>query len=100
MNRAMNSVVVCGLFTATVGFARTEEKDLLPEVSRQALEEHAREIVQHVRPSGSPGEVAPIDYIVRTLRGDGISVEVLEFEAFVSDPLRGSLRLEGQAGSE
>ena len=36
----------------------------LSEVSPDELERHSREIVRHVRPSGSPGEFAAIDYIV------------------------------------
>jgi hypothetical protein len=66
----------------------------LGEVRSEDLERHAREIVRHVRPSGSPGEFAAIDYIVSELGVDGIPVEVHEFSAYVSDPVRASLRIE------
>jgi N-acetylated-alpha-linked acidic dipeptidase len=64
------------------------------ELSSDELERHAREIVRHVRPSGSSGEFAAIDYIVRTLRADGVPIEVFEFSVYVSDPVRASFRLE------
>jgi Iap family predicted aminopeptidase len=66
----------------------------LGEVSSKDLERHAREIVRHVRPSGSPGEFAAIDYIVSELRADGVPVEVHEFSAYVSDPVRASFAIE------
>ncbi len=68
----------------------------LHEVSPSELERHAREIVRHVRPSGSPGEFAAIDYIVRELRAEGIPVEVHELSVYVSDPVRASFRLESK----
>src|SRR3990172_9581449 len=60
------------------------------------LERHSREIVQHVRPSGSPGEFAAIDYIVAELRAEGVPVEVHELSVYVSDPVRASFRLESE----
>src|SRR3990172_1012340 len=68
----------------------------LGEVSPGELERHSREIVRHVRPSGSPGEFAAIDYIVGELRADGVPVEVYEFSVYVSDPVRASFRLESE----
>jgi len=69
----------------------------LSEVSPDELERHSREIVRHVRPSGSPGEFAAIDYIVGELRAGGISVEVYELSVYVSDPVRASFRVESEA---
>jgi hypothetical protein len=69
----------------------------LGEVSPDELERHSREIVRHVRPSGSPGEFAAIDYIVRELRADGISVEVHELSVYVSDPVRASFGIGSEA---
>jgi hypothetical protein len=66
----------------------------LSEVSPDELERHSREIVRHVRPSGSPGEFAAIDYIVSELRADGVPVEVHELSVYVSDPVRASFRIE------
>ena len=64
------------------------------EVSSKELERHSREIVRHVRPSGSPGEFAAIDYIVAELRTEGVPVEVHELSVYVSDPVRASFRLD------
>jgi len=66
------------------------------EVRSKDLERHSREIVQHVRPSGSPGEFAAIDYIVGELRAEGVPVEVYEFSVYVSDPVRASFRVESE----
>ncbi len=73
--------------------AASDESTILKEVSTDELEAHAREIIQHVRPGGSPGEFAAIDYIVKTLEADGVPVEVLKFSAYVSDPVRCEARL-------
>jgi hypothetical protein len=48
-----------------------------------------------VRDGGSPDEHAAVDYVVRTLRADGIRVDVHEFPAYVSYPGRCALRVEG-----
>jgi len=71
-----------------------EEALLLAEVRPAELSRHAREIVRHVRPSGSPGEFVAIDYIVKTLRSEAIPVEVYEFSAYLSDPVGASFRIE------
>jgi Iap family predicted aminopeptidase len=90
----LKSLVLTILFALPLTVsASADEKQLLEEVRSEALERHAREIVKHVRPSGSPGEFAAIDYVVRTLRSEAIPVEVHEFPAYVSDPVRASLRL-------
>ena len=66
------------------------------EVSPGGLEGHSREIVRHLRPSGSPGEFAAIDYIVSRLEAEGVPVEVHELSAYVSDPVRASFRVESE----
>jgi N-acetylated-alpha-linked acidic dipeptidase len=66
------------------------------EVSPGELERHSREIVRHLRPSGSPGEFAAIDYIVSRLEAEGVPVEVHELSAYVSDPVRASFRVESE----
>ncbi len=78
----------------------TNSSTWLREVSPEDLERHAREIVRHVRPSGSPAEFAAIDYIVSQLRADGVPVEVHEFSAYVSDPVRASFRLESETAQD
>ena len=91
---ARKSLVLVILFVCPmVMYAADGEKELLAEVSPEVLETHAREIIKHVRPSGSPGEFAAIDYVVETLRSEAIPVEVYEFPGYVSDPVRASLRL-------
>ncbi len=64
-------------------------------VTADGLAEQARAIVQHERPSGSPGEFAAIDHIVETLRGDGIDVEVHRFPAYASDPVSARVEVPG-----
>ena len=61
-----------------------------------ALEAHTRAIVAYERPSGSTGENAAIDQIVAVLRDDGVPVQVHEFEAYVSDPVRAAVALAGR----
>jgi hypothetical protein len=76
------------------------QQSWLAEVYPGELERHAREIVRHVRPSGSPGEFAAIDYIVATLRAGGVPVTVHEFSAYVSDPVSASFRIESPGTRE
>ncbi|HSF16163.1 MAG TPA: M28 family peptidase [Vicinamibacteria bacterium] len=95
--RAWVGVVLTVLVSVLVPrFGRSaEERVVLSEVDKNAIEQHAREIVQHRRDGGSPGELAAVDYVVRTLRSEGIAVEVHEFPAYVSDPGECRLRVEG-----
>lgn len=67
-------------------------------VTRDRLEMHARRIVEHERLSGSIGENAAIDYIVRTLKGDGVPVQVDTFQAYTSDPIIAKVELLGADG--
>ncbi|MCZ6915870.1 MAG: M28 family metallopeptidase [Gemmatimonadetes bacterium] len=64
-------------------------------ITPDRLEVHTRAIVQHERPSGSPGENAAIDYIVSTLRAAGVPVEVYAFRAFASDPVSARVEVVG-----
>jgi hypothetical protein len=79
---------------------QSREGALLAEVEPAQLERHAAEIIRHVRDGGSPGEYAAVDYVVQVLENDGISVEVHEFPAFVSDPGNCRLRVEGAEPAE
>lgn len=88
------SVLVLSWITLAPFRLWAQEASFLAEVRAVELERHAREIVRHVRPSGSPGEFAAIDYIVTTLRSEAIPVELYEFSAYVSDPVRASFRIE------
>jgi Iap family predicted aminopeptidase len=85
-------IFLCGV---TAGGAFAQEEQLLAEVSTDELRRHATEIVKHVRPSGSPGEFAAVDYIVSTLRSESILVEVYEFPAYVSDPVSATFEVVG-----
>jgi Iap family predicted aminopeptidase len=100
MNRLFASFVFLFLVAPIIPVQASDEATLLGEVRRQELERHAKEIVKHVRPSGSPGEFAAIDYVVKTLRSEAIPVDVHEFSAYVSDPVRASLRLVGADSKE
>jgi hypothetical protein len=89
----MASILLPLLFLASSG-APLQPESWLAEVKPAELEKHAREIVRHVRPSGSPGEFAAIDYIVATLRAGGVPSTVHEFTAYLSDPVSASFRIE------
>jgi Iap family predicted aminopeptidase len=80
--------------------AAVDEAKLLAEVRPDELKRQAEPIVKEVRPSGSPGEIAAIDAIVKTLRADGIPVEVYKFSAYVSDPVRASFAIESPEPKE
>ena len=64
-------------------------------VSSAELETHTRAIVQHLRPSGGPGENAAIDYLIGILEEDGIPTEVHTFDALVSNPIHASVEVPG-----
>lgn len=64
-------------------------------VTQEGLRRHAQAIVQHQRPSGSPGENAAIDHIVGSLRAEGVAVEVFTFPAFTSDPVSARVEVLG-----
>jgi hypothetical protein len=51
--------------------------------------------VQYDRLSGSPGEIAAVDYLVRTLRAEGIQVKVDTFLAYISDPVSARVEVPG-----
>ena len=57
------------------------------------LEEDARRITADDRLSGSPGENAAIDYIVSSLKADGVPVEVHTFNAYTSDPISAKVEI-------
>jgi hypothetical protein len=88
------SIVVSCFFSSGPS---AEERALLSEISTEELARHAKEIVRHVRDGGSAAEHEAVDYVVRTLRADGIDVEVYEFPAYVSDPGTCRLNVEGAA---
>jgi Iap family predicted aminopeptidase len=63
------------------------------EITPAGLREHAWRIVQHQRPSGSPGENAAIDHIVAALHEAGVPVEVYAFPAYTSDPVSAAVEV-------
>jgi hypothetical protein len=65
------------------------------EVTAEGLGVHVDSIVRHERLSGSPGEFAAIDHIVRVLKGDGVPVTVDTFMAYISDPISASVQVVG-----
>jgi Iap family predicted aminopeptidase len=69
--------------------------DVRELITAEGLEEQAAAIVQHERPSGSPGEFAAIDHIVETLTSAGVPVEVHEYLAYASTPISASIEVPG-----
>ncbi len=86
---------------ASLGAQSTDARELAAAVrtaiSTASLERNTRAIVQHARPSGSPGENAAIDTIVRTLASAGVPVEVHTFVAYTSDPVSARVEIPGTA---
>ena len=94
----MGSLVIASPLTAQQGRldrARQLAAAVRTAITPDRLAVHTREIVRHERPSGSPGENAAIDYIVATLRADGVPVEVHAFQAYASDPVSARVEVVG-----
>ncbi len=64
-------------------------------ITVEAMELELDSIVQYDRLSGSPGEIAAVDYLVRTLEEEGIEVAVDTFLAFISDPVSATVAVQG-----
>ena len=97
---ALAIVLVAGLTAAT---RFTPPGDVAAAVralvTTARLEQDARRIVEHERLSGSAGENAAIDYIVATLKGDGVPVQVNSFLAYTSDPVSARVEVLAADGS-
>ena len=65
------------------------------EITVEAMDTELDSIVQYDRLSGSPGEIAAVDYLVRTLEEEGIQVTVDTFLAFISDPVSATVEVPG-----
>jgi hypothetical protein len=65
------------------------------EITVEAMDEALDSIVQYDRLSGDPGEIAAVDYLVRTLEADGIEVKVDTFLAYISDPVSATVEAPG-----
>ena len=65
------------------------------EITVEAMDVELDSIVQYDRLSGSPGEIAAVDYLVRTLESEGIQVAVDTFLAFISDPVSATVEVPG-----
>ena len=65
------------------------------EMTVEAMDEELDSIVQYDRLSGSPGEIAAVDYLVRTLEAEGIQVKVDTFLAYISDPVSATVEVPG-----
>ena len=65
------------------------------DITPEGLSEQVDSIVQYERLSGSPGENAAIDHIVRELEREGVAVTVDTFMAWVSDPISARVQVVG-----
>ena len=65
------------------------------EITVEAMDVELDSLVQYDRLSGSPGEIAAVDYLVRTLKAEGIQVKVDTFLAFISDPVSATVDVPG-----
>lgn len=75
--------------------ATTLARAVQAEITVEAMEEELDSIVQYDRLSGSPGEIAAVNYLVRTLRAEGIQVKVDTFLAYISDPVSATVEVPG-----
>ncbi len=107
MNRSWQIGICAGtiLLATLVGAATAQDRPTARDtlaaavrsaITQDALTRHARAIVAHERPSGSPGENAAIDYILETLRNAGVPVEVHTFLAYASDPVAAAVEVVGE----
>ena len=64
---------------------------IIDEVSASRLNSHLDWFAEVRRDTGGPGENSAVDYIVETLRKDGVPVRVHAFDAYLSYPRRASL---------
>jgi len=70
-------------------------REVQAEITVAAMNEELDSLVQYNRLSGDPGEIAAVDYLVRTLQSEGIHVTVDTFMAYVSDPISASVEVSG-----
>jgi N-acetylated-alpha-linked acidic dipeptidase len=85
----------CGSPQSTAGGAETLAEAVKGEMGVESMDLELDSIVQYDRLSGSPGENAAIDYLVRTLEAEGIRVEVHTFPAYISDPISATVEVPG-----
>ncbi|MHB0885796.1 MAG: M28 family peptidase [Bacillota bacterium] len=69
------------------------EEEITREITSERLMKHINWFVDHTpdRLCSSPGCWQAMDYIVRTMRADGVQTEVQEFFGYNSTPLEGKL---------
>ena len=85
----------CGGSGSSAGGADALIEAAQGEITVAAMEMELDSIVQYDRLSGSPGENAAIDYLVRTLEEEGIRMELDTFLAYISDPISASVEVPG-----
>ena len=85
----------CGSPQGTTDGAETLAEAVKGEMGVESMDLELDSIVQYDRLSGSPGENAAIDYLVRTLEAEGIRVEVHTFPAYISDPISATVEVPG-----
>jgi Iap family predicted aminopeptidase len=66
---------------------------ILDEVSGDEMWKHVEYLSKVDRVSGTDGEREGLEYICRTLKSYGIEPEVLEFNAYISIPIKANLRV-------
>lgn len=69
-------------------------KNLIEGISADRMWEHLEKLVQWDRTSGTEGEHAAVDYIADVLRGYGLPVTMHEFQAYLSYPVQGALKVD------
>ncbi len=69
------------------------EASLLAQIRASEMWPHLQELCKHDRLSGSDGERQAMDYLIAQARACGLPVQVYEFDAYLSSPIRGTLQV-------
>lgn len=75
-----------------MGLSEQEQK-LLSDISVAEMWRHLERICEWDRLSGGPGEAAAIEYVASALHSYGLPVEMYEFQAYLSNPVSGTVEI-------
>lgn len=76
------------------------EQAVLASIDRERMWQTLQYLNSVDRTSGTAGEFAAVDWLVARLKDYGVSVDVHEFEAYLSVPVRASLRVTAPVARE
>lgn len=77
-------------------YMRETEQALLNQVDAQRLMSYTKNISQWVRISSLPAEVESLSYVSDTLKGFGYEVKLLNYDGFISYPIKAGVQVLGE----